>query len=415
MATRHYARNTLLVAKLNAGDYGDDASPAASTDAMLVSNLQVTPYEAETATRQIVQPYMGGRHRITWGAVVRCTFNVELQGSGDPDVAPPWATLLRGCGFAQTTRSGAAATIGDLVPVGTPDGTVTIAKTTAYAGAVPRTVTLECTKAGGSGTAEFSVTAPPIGPLAAHSATDKVMTDSTPFDLVGGAQITPTIGTSFVMGDKFTIDVIPERVEYNPVSTGHSDLTLVYYLDGIEHRLVGAMGEASLTIEPGLPTLQFNFLGLYIDPDAVALPNDEDFSAWVQPDPAVPDTVIIAQLHGWDMRLARLQLQMGNQVTARRLVNHHAIQITDRDVTGSVDCELDSLSAFDPFGAARGNLLGPLRLQHGATSGRVVSIAAPAVQILSPRYEERDSIMHLVADLAAIPAAGNDELIIYTA
>ena len=44
-----------------------------------------------------------------------------------------------------------------------------------------------------------------------------------------------------------------------------------------------------------------------------------------------------------------------------------------------------------------------------------VAVYAEAVQLMNPRYEERDAAMHLVGDLALVPSEGNDDVIVYTA
>lgn len=408
------ARNTLLLAKIESS-YGVDPTPTAADNAMLVSNLQATPFDAQVAQRSTVQPFQGGRGRINWGIFSRCQFEVEMIGSGDPATAPKWGPLLRACGFSETARSGATGTIGDKVAVGTPDGAFTYTKTTAFAGTAQRTVTLECTTEGGSGTAEFTVSAPAAGDQAAYSETGEVMTDSTEFALGGSAEITPTITSDFAVGDKWEIEVLPERTEYAPVSTGHSSVTLYYFLNGSRHIVTGWRGEMGIRVEAGLPMLTFSGFGLYVDPTSVALPSDEDYSAFLEPLPTSPANTPMVQLHRQDVRLQSWSMQMGNQADPRRLVNHYSVPIRDRDVSGSINVEAPLQSAFDIWAAAKANTLGRFKLQQGADSGDIVGVWSERCQILQPQYQEQDTIVHLQANLAYVPGTGNDEVKIYTA
>ena len=408
------ARNVLLLAKIESS-YGVAPTPTAAANAMLVANLQVMPFEAQVAQRQTVQPFQGGRQRIHWGLMSRCSFEVELAGAGAAATAPKWGPLIRACGFSETARSGAAGTIGDKVAVGTPDGAFTYTKTTAFDGTAQRTVTLECTTGGGSGTAEFTVSAPAAGDQSAYNATGEVMTDATAFDLGGSAQITPTIGTDFSIGDTWEIEVLPARVEYAPVSTAHSSVTLYYFLNGSRHIVSGWRGELGIRYEAGLPMLTFNGYGLYVDPTSVTLPSDEDYSGFQEPAPTSPATTPMVQLHRQDLRLQSWSMQMGNQADPRRLVNHYSVPIRDRDVTGQINVEAPLQSAFNIWSVAEANTLGRFKLQHGKDEGGIVGIWSERCQILQPQYSEQDTLVHMQANLAYVPGTGNDEIVIYTA
>lgn len=412
--TTKSARNTLLLAKLES-EYGVDPAPTPAANAMLVANLRVEPIQAEVAQRQTVQPYLGGRQRIHWGIFSRCQFEVEMVGSGDPEVAPAWGPLLRACGAAQTAIATAGGTIGPAVAVGTPEGEWSFTATAPYGGSTPRTVTLVCTTGGGSATAEFTVSAPAAGELPAYEQTGVVMTDATPFALGGDATITPTIAEPFDPGDSWTIDLTPVRMQYSLVSTGQESLTLYYFIDGIRHIMTGWRGEMGINLQPGLPMLTFSGHGLAVPATDTALPSDEDYDAWQVPVATSPQATPIVSLHGHDARLASFSLQLGNQAGPRRLVNHYSVPIRDRDVTGQINLEMVDLAALNPWASATANTLGPFRLQQGAAPGQVVALRSESCQLLQPQYEEMDSVVHLRADLAFVPVSGNDEIVLYTA
>lgn len=55
----------------------------------------------------------------------------------------------------------------------------------------------------------------------------------------------------------------PARVEYMPASTGLKSLTQYYFDDGLLHKLLGCMGDCTLTAKVGeRPMLKFEFTGL---------------------------------------------------------------------------------------------------------------------------------------------------------
>ncbi|WP_435100835.1 phage tail tube protein [Arhodomonas sp. AD133] len=96
-------RKTLVVAA-NESSYGTDASPTGA-EAILVSDVSLTPMSADTAERNNYKPYLGARPVVHTGIHVQLEFYVELAGSGDPVTPPGWGQLLRACGCAETIDS----------------------------------------------------------------------------------------------------------------------------------------------------------------------------------------------------------------------------------------------------------------------------------------------------------------------
>ena len=95
------SRKRLILTKIE-GSYGTDSTPA-GTDALLVRNLDVTPIEAETISRDLIRPYLGNSAQILSQTRVSLKFEVELAGSGTSGTASKMDSLLRACGLAATT------------------------------------------------------------------------------------------------------------------------------------------------------------------------------------------------------------------------------------------------------------------------------------------------------------------------
>jgi hypothetical protein len=93
-------RKRLILAKAET-TYGTDSTPAGA-DAVLVRNLDITPLEADTVSRDLIRPYLGNSEQLLANTRVGITFEVELAGSGTAGTAPRFGALLKACGFAET-------------------------------------------------------------------------------------------------------------------------------------------------------------------------------------------------------------------------------------------------------------------------------------------------------------------------
>ena len=94
-------RKRLLLAKIES-TYGSVPNPApAGTDALLVSNLEVSPLQVELLDRELIQPYLGNSEKVVGQRMVSVSFDVELAGSGTAGTAPQWGRLMQACGFAE--------------------------------------------------------------------------------------------------------------------------------------------------------------------------------------------------------------------------------------------------------------------------------------------------------------------------
>ena len=116
-----YRRRTIL-AKIET-TYGTASTPTGSANAILVRNMSVTPLSAETASRDLVRPYLGSSEELIASKNVAIEFEVEIAGSGAAGTAPKYAPLLRACGLAETISASISATY---TPVSTGFESVTL-------------------------------------------------------------------------------------------------------------------------------------------------------------------------------------------------------------------------------------------------------------------------------------------------
>jgi len=104
-------RKKFLIAKIES-TYGTDPTPVGGTDAIQVTNLEVTPIESDNVQAAAYQGFIGNSTRATLVANKRVsvTFDVELAGSGTAGTAPAFGPLLKSCGFNEVLVADTSAT-----------------------------------------------------------------------------------------------------------------------------------------------------------------------------------------------------------------------------------------------------------------------------------------------------------------
>ena len=95
------SRKRLILAKTET-TYGTDPTPTGTANAILVRNLEITPLQADTVTRDLIRPYLGNSDQLLAQTRVEVTFEVELAGSGAAGTAPAYGSVLKACGLAET-------------------------------------------------------------------------------------------------------------------------------------------------------------------------------------------------------------------------------------------------------------------------------------------------------------------------
>lgn len=90
--------------------------PTGAANALLVSNLSITPFNAQNVDRDNIRPYLGASEQLVGTRYVQCGFDLELTGAGTVAVAPAWGPALMACGFAETLTATVRA---DYTPIST--------------------------------------------------------------------------------------------------------------------------------------------------------------------------------------------------------------------------------------------------------------------------------------------------------
>ena len=69
-----------------------------------------------------------------------------------------------------------------------------------------------------------------------------------------------------------------------------------------------------------------------------------------------------------------------------------------------------TIAAKDWWTAAKNATVGTLAITHGTAAGYKVQLAAPAIVLVSPTYQDQDNITMVKGSFIPTPITGNDEL-----
>lgn len=204
--------------------------------------------------------------------------------------------------------------------------------------------------------------------------------------------------------------IVPSTsVTYAPVSTGMESITLYVYEDGKLYKITGAVGNPALVGEGGgAGKLSFTFTGHKSGISDAAL---------VAPTLDATEAPIIKSagftIGGFSAAISALNFDMGNQIAMPMDINspdsYGEIQISDRDINGTIDPE-DTLLATKDFisdwEAGTEMALGTGVI--GGTAGNRYQITMPAVSYRDASLGEREGLRTIELPYGAHESAGDD-------
>ncbi len=206
------------------------------------------------------------------------------------------------------------------------------------------------------------------------------------------------------------------ELKYLPLSdpAQHKSVTLYFFRDGIQHKVIGCRGSWTLDLAVGeIPIYKFSMRGLWVDPGDVALPSITVLDI-------VPPTCksLGAQIAAYSpVGVNGISLGIGNTLVRKKDVNAaegvSGIVITGREPTGSIDPEVDTLANFNPWDYWKNATKAAITCSVGSVAGNQFDVSVPKAQFDDVKYNDRDGMV--VYDLPFIPtinSAGDDEIAI---
>lgn len=97
-------KSKVLLAKIETA-YGTDPTPTGALNAILATEVRLTPMEGQDVSRNLEMPYIGAQASIPTELHSKLAFRVELTPSGTPGTPPPWGVLMRACACAEVIEA----------------------------------------------------------------------------------------------------------------------------------------------------------------------------------------------------------------------------------------------------------------------------------------------------------------------
>ena len=379
-----FSRSRLIQTKIESS-YGTDSSPA-GTDAVLVRNLDVSPIEAETVSRDLIRSYMGNSDQLLANTRVAINFEAEFAGSGTAGTASRLDSLLRACGFTATT-TGSAVTGSSQAGSA---GSITLASGANANDDYYNGMVITITSGTGNGHK---------GLIVDYNGTSKVAT-------------VKASTATFVPGSSSGYS-IAANVGYLPRSTGFESSTIYFNNSGVLHKATGCRGSVSMNLEVGaIPVFNFSLTGIYNAPTDTALPSTT-YSNQTTPVLFKAGNTVAASFLDYDTAaISSISMDMANEIVYRELVGaDKSVLLTNRSPSGTAVLEAPTMAQKDFFTIANADTTGKICFQHGTTAGNIVSVLAPVCDIGNPTYSDDQGIQMLNLPFVPTPSAtGNDEV-----
>lgn len=375
---RYWKKKAILFGMESA--YGVDPT-LVGTDWFEARNVTLTPFEAETADRGIVQPWMGNGGKLIVSTRQKLAFDVALAGSGVAGVAPKIGKLLRSVGFAETLNAlhGGTAAAGGASSITLAAGASAVNDT--YNG-----MSIVITAGTGSGQSRT---------VSAYVGATKVAT-------VSVAWVTPPDVTS--------VYSIRDKVEYTLISEAFESGAFYVNIDGVLHKGMGARGTASCKLDAkSIPIMHVELTALYLAPVDEA-PIVVDRTGWPIERPVNSKNTLVCKVNAVDSFYSKFDVNLANQVTHDDFPGgYEVIKIGDRQPTASIVMLAELLATINPFTLANNATSVAVQVVHGTTIGSKVQVDMKT-KIVSVNNEDINGSVGYNLGLSPEADTGNDEI-----
>lgn len=376
-------RRRIILAKIQPS-LGTDSVPTGAANAILLAGLpKVSPFKSNNVDRDLVRDYFGASEQLVGTGYVEMSFATEFQGAGTGGIAAPWGPLLRGAGWAEVLL--AAPVTGTAQAGGA--SSITLAAGASATDDFYNGMRISAT--GGTGSGQSAL-------ILDYNGTTKVAT-------VGPAWTTPP--------DVTTTYSIAANAAYNPISSAMELLSVYYYRDGVQRKAIDCRCSLeSIDCSVGArPLMNWRLLGIDAGVSAVANPA-QTLTGWKTPAVITDANTGDVLLGGTAYASRGFTVNGGNALGYTPLLGGEAIDITNRQISGSVALDLTAAQVVTFHTAVRANTLYTFGFQHGTADGYRMAISGPAVQLAD--QDETDSNGRALEGYAMrfLPLLGNDDM-----
>jgi len=197
--------------------------------------------------------------------------------------------------------------------------------------------------------------------------------------------------------------------EYTPVSTSFDSLSMYFNVDGQLHIVLGARGNVEFVINnAGLPVMNFTFTGLYSEPTDTAQATPV-YTGFTDAIPVSETNTPTFTVHGYSAIAETFSCNMNNAVNHRNVVNSESVIIQDRAPSGTLKFDMPTIAAKDFYDIIEAGTTGAVQVVHGITSGNIIQVDAPAVQLETYAMSDSSGITSVDVQARYTYSSGNDE------
>lgn len=369
-------RNSVLLFKLETNE-GEDASPVAASDAVLVENPTLS-YDPNIIETDEVSSSLTASAPIIGGMRAQFTCEVYLKGSGALGTAPEYGSMLKACGFAETILASS-------IP----------ASAEAAASGTINSLTLG---AGAAGTENLYRGMPLLLSGNPADGDTALITDYTAAKV---ASLATRYGSAL---DNNTNYQILTNVLYSPATNNIPSGTIYFYQDGLLYQLLGCRGSVELSMETGgAAKLQFTFSGLIESVSDAAIPTP---TYDVSTKPIWRDGKM--EVGGQTAGVAGLSISTNNQVTYPADPNQKegfgVPIITERNMQGSIDPMQQLVATRNIFSQFRNQQEQTIGAILGSNEGNRVGITIPKARYTALSYGDREGLSTEEMNFSALGA-----------
>jgi len=205
--------------------------------------------------------------------------------------------------------------------------------------------------------------------------------------------------------------VASTSVTYKPISTAFKWVTCYYYLDGLLHKMVGSVGNPSISLNSrSIPVCTVKLTGLYSATTDTTMISGTDYSAFQIPQAVNKINTQAYTLGGVSAAFDTFSVDLNNEVVYRNMPTLEEVIITDRKPTGQISIQMTTVATKPWHQLALNGTLQAMSMAHGSGAGKTITISAPKVQLTDPQYADKDGVVMLNLGMKFMPDLGNDEL-----
>lgn len=102
-------KKQVLLSKIET-TYGTDPTPVGATDAVVASNIRISPLEINASARSLVRGFFGSSGKVISGSHVKFGFDIEAFTSGVAGTPAAYGPLMKGCAQSETVSAGVSVT-----------------------------------------------------------------------------------------------------------------------------------------------------------------------------------------------------------------------------------------------------------------------------------------------------------------